>query len=178
MGQSKSVFAVKVERDLICQECKHVYNTPLVGACGHILCQGCWYVVTYEGYVLCPLCVLPLPASQFYVLPNVILKERVDELPTKCDYLHCREIVPLKQRQQHIHVYHEQDRIAASRKRFNFHPRKALRKIRKDRAALKNRKFIGVALQRICVALCISAITSSVSTANENQPESAMTTEL
>lgn len=177
MGQSKSVFAVKVERDIICPECKHVYNTPLVGACGHILCQGCWYVVTYEGYVLCPLCVSPLPICKFYVSPNLILKERVDELPTKCDYLHCRKILPLKLRQQHIQVDHEQDRIVVSKRRFKLHPRKALRR-RNSHKISKKQKFIGVVVQRICVALCISAITSSVSTSNENNIESVVTTAL
>lgn len=177
MGQSESIFAVKVKRDIICPECKHVYNTPLVGACGHILCQGCWYVVTYEGYVLCPLCELPLPVSKFYVLPNVILKDRVDELPTKCDYLHCQEILPLKLRQHHIQVDHEHDRIVASKKRFKSAPRRAVRK-KRNPDKLKKRKLFGVAVQRICVALCLSAITNSVSSSNENNIDSVITTEL
>lgn len=167
MGQNKSVFVTEIDSSIICPECKHVYNTPMVGSCGHTLCKGCWTVVTYEEYVLCPLCEVPLHAPTFSTEVDVTLTETVHNLATYCIYTHCKEIVTLKQRQQHIANEHQRDHISCRRKRVKQNPRECLKK-RHALKFTKRHKLVTQFLERLCVALCISAVTHTVYSNNNS----------
>lgn len=86
MGYITSMFASRVDRNLLCGICAGVFKKPLVTRCGHTYCEECleeWLSAACQGDKTCPEC--RREVSRCSAAPVLALRGVIEELSVECE---------------------------------------------------------------------------------------------
>lgn len=103
MGYDHFMFVEPAPTEYICPLCQKVYSGASKGACGHVLCTGCW-IKRKDKKIECPICPQKQKIDAGALILDTPINDAVRNLMTCCDYEGCSEHIPLRERDEHLKV--------------------------------------------------------------------------